>query len=355
MKKNAVQVLVVDYFQQFIRATISGKRLTAAGKKMSTGTIKNYEYVQKMLLEFEAKKQISLRVQLLNRASLKTFQKEKNYWKRFYLQFSNFLYREKGYYDNYAGGIFKILKTFFNYLRYEKGLSVGNYYKTFKTPQQVLAPVVLEPAQLQFLISNKAFEASLCPCLARAKDIFVFGCTIALRVSDLMKLEKKHLSYNGAEVYLKIFTQKTSTAVKIPLPDYAIKIIEKYKYKAGKYILPRLANTNLNIQVKKLVKKAGWTDTLIKVMSRQGKIQELKNANGKSWQFYQHITAHTMRRTAITTLLIMGVPELVVRKISGHTPGSKEFYRYVAIAQDYISKAVKIAYIKLIETDFQES
>jgi len=42
-----------------------------------------------------------------------------------------------------------------------------------------------------------------------------------------------------------------------------------------------------------------------------------------------------MRRTAITTLLIMGVPEAMVRKISGHAPGSKEFYKYVGIAQDY--------------------
>ena len=55
-----------------------------------------------------------------------------------------------------------------------------------------------------------------------------------------------------------------------------------------------------------------------------------------------------MRRTAITTLLIMGVPELIVRKISGHAPGSKEFYRYVAIAQEYLNHEVQSAYKKLI-------
>jgi len=42
-----------------------------------------------------------------------------------------------------------------------------------------------------------------------------------------------------------------------------------------------------------------------------------------------------MRRTAITTMLSLGVPEAVVRKISGHAPGSKEFYRYVQWAQSY--------------------
>ena len=42
-----------------------------------------------------------------------------------------------------------------------------------------------------------------------------------------------------------------------------------------------------------------------------------------------------MRRTAITTMLCLGMPEQVVRKISGHSPAGKEFYRYVLWAQTY--------------------
>jgi intergrase/recombinase len=56
-----------------------------------------------------------------------------------------------------------------------------------------------------------------------------------------------------------------------------------------------------------------------------------------------------MRRTAITTLLIMGVPETIVRRVSGHAPGSKEFHKYVGLAQDYLNKEVKNAYQKLLE------
>lgn len=82
--------------------------------------------------------------------------------------------------------------------------------------------------------------------------------------------------------------------------------------------------------------------------SLQGKGMEIKNANGTSWQFHHHITAQTMRRTAITPLLIMGVPKLIVRKISGHAPGSKEFYRYVSIAQEYLNNEVQTAYKKLV-------
>lgn len=45
-----------------------------------------------------------------------------------------------------------------------------------------------------------------------------------------------------------------------------------------------------------------------------------------------------MRRTAITTMLCLGVPEQIVRKISGHSSGTKEFYRYVLWAQTYQDK-----------------
>mgnify|MGYP001175227331 FL=1 len=56
-----------------------------------------------------------------------------------------------------------------------------------------------------------------------------------------------------------------------------------------------------------------------------------------------------MRRTAITTLLLMDVDEATVRRISGHTPGSREFYRYVALVQDYFDASVKAAHRKLLE------
>jgi hypothetical protein len=43
-----------------------------------------------------------------------------------------------------------------------------------------------------------------------------------------------------------------------------------------------------------------------------------------------------MRRTAITTMLRLGMNEQAVRRISGHAAGSKEFYRYVAYSQTFL-------------------
>jgi integrase len=349
MKRSSPQLLLLEQLNQFIKASTSGRRLTPSGKRITKGTITNYKHVYRLIDEYQNNSGNKLRIQLLHKASMRTLQREKNYWNRFFNQFSNFLYKDKGYYDNYVANVFKTIKTFFNYLQKEKGFIVGNYHKSFRIPLQQATPVVILPPQLNFLITNKEFETSLNPYLKRVKDIFVFGCTIGLRYSDLMSLKKTSIVLGNNEASLLLFTQKTSTEIKIPLPYYLLDIIQKYRRKAGKYILPRLSSTNVNIQVKKLVKAAGWNNTLQKNLSRRGKMTELKTGEGNTWPFYQHITAHTMRRTAITTLLIMGVPETMVRKISGHAPGSKEFYKYVGLAQDYLNKEVKNAYQKLLE------
>jgi integrase len=340
---------LIQQFDYFIKHSASGRRRTPSGKKIAEGTITGYRHVLLLLKEYEQENKIQICIQLLHRASLRTLKREKNYWSRFFVSFSHFLFRKKGYYDNYVSSVFKTIKTFFNYLQNDKGYITGNYQKLFRIPVQQATPVVISPRQLQFLIANKEFESSLNKYQKRARDIFVFGCTVALRVSDLMNLEKTNVICIESKTFLSVFTQKTGAEVRIPLPEYAVEIIQRYKRKAGRHLLPRLSVSNLNIQIKKLIKQAGWDNPLPKNISLHGRMIELKTDAGSSWPFYKHITAHTMRRTAITTLLILGVPENIVRKISGHAPGSKEFYKYVGLAQDYVNQEVSKAYQKLIE------
>ena len=180
MTKTSPQLFLCIYFNQFVKASISGRRSTASGRRISKGTIVNYGFVQTLLQEYEEKNNLQLRIRLLHKASMRSLQREKKYWARFFHRFSDFLYNHKGFYDNYVSSVFKILKTFFNYLQTEKGYIVGNYHKSFRVPIVQATPVVLQPWQLQFLITNKEFEASLRPNLKRARDIFIFGCTVAL-------------------------------------------------------------------------------------------------------------------------------------------------------------------------------
>ena len=347
MKSNS-QIMVLAEFKKFITASTTGRRVMPSGKKVRVGTLKQYQCVLHLLEEFETYQTSPLRIQILQRASLRLLQKEKNYWARFFKQFSLFLYKKKNCFDQYVGSVFKIIKTFFHFLAIDKVLPVGEFYKKFRIPAENINPVILTPTQLRFLITNKEFEDSLSISLKKVRDIFVFGCTVALRYQDLMRLRKSNIQYSTEGMYVILHTQKTGSEIRIPLPDYALTIINKYKRKVGQFVLPRLSCTNLNLAIKKLMKKAGWNYSLPKIRHRQGEPVEIKNTLGKTYRFYEHVTAHTMRRTAITTLLLMGVDENSVRRISGHAPGSKEFYRYVVVIQEYLNAKVKEAHIRLL-------
>jgi hypothetical protein len=133
---------------QFIKLSASGRRRTPSGKRITKGTLTGYKHVLSLLKEYETENKMQLRIQLLHRASLRTLKREKNYWSRFFISFSNYLFRKKGYYDNYVAGVFKTIKTFFNYLQNDKGYIVGNYQKLFRIPVQQATPVVLSPEQL---------------------------------------------------------------------------------------------------------------------------------------------------------------------------------------------------------------
>lgn len=350
MKNNIRQLLLLPLFQQFILTCKNGRKVTASRKKFAKGTIEQYQCVYKLLQQYEMKYNLSLRLTVVKKQTLQLLKKENKYWQNFFQRFCRFLYQEKDCYDNYCASVAKVLRTFFNYLLHEKHLPIVTFHQQFKVARHTVTPLVLQPQQLQFLISNKDFEQSLSPRLQRTKDIFVFGCTVGLRYSDLMQVKKDHLFQQDYGTSLRLYTQKTGAEVIIPLPTYLLSIIEKYKRKTGRFVLPRLSDTNLNLQIKQLMELAGWTQLLPKIRFRQGRPVEIK-MKGRSQRFCDQITAHTMRRTAITTLLMLGVPEYVVRKISGHAPHSQEFYRYVAIVQSYVNETMLQAYEKLVPSN----
>lgn len=348
--KSNQEINFINQFKKFIADSKTGKRVTASGKRISRGTIRQYQLAYDLVLEFEQNFYRPIRIKIVNSSSKKLLQTEKNYWKLFFRNFTAWLY-QKGYFDKYVGAIAKILRTVFNYLIKEQCLSIGNFHTQFKVPTQQMLPIVLEPAQLKYLITDAEFQSGLNKKLERCNDIFIFGCTVGLRFSDLMRLKKTDIQYTSGIVYVSLCTRKTGNQVKIPLPNYAIAIITKYKAIAGRYVLPRLANSNFNLHLKELMEFAGWTYQQPKIRFQHGKPQVLKNKYGNGFRFCDHITAHTMRRTAITTLLLMGVEENIVRSISGHAPGSTEFYKYVALVQTHLNKQVLFAYEKLLQDE----
>lgn len=336
---------ILPLFKQFIRDSETGKRLKKNGERITKGTIDNYRFVLQNLVEFTSKTDFDLRICDASKLTKREFTSEKNYWKKFYRKFTDFMYK-KGCYDNYVGSNMKQIRTFFNYLKNEKNFDTGDFHKLFYVRKEEVDILVLSPEQLKFLIHDTAFEARLTKTEKRIKDIFVFGCTTGLRFSDIFLITNKNFEIQNGDYYLKLKSKKTKTYTSVKLPSYAVHIYQQYKRRSVKFpIFEPITLFNFNKTLKKIGEKANF-DTPIEVSREKlGKVS--KTSSKSSERFYDKMSSHMMRRTAITTMLILGMPEHLVRNISGHTGNSSSFYRYVHFAQSYIDKEIDKVHSRL--------
>ncbi len=336
-KKTSKEFHFITLFEKFIAVSKSGKRLQPNGKPLSRGTIENYAYSLALLKAFSRAKLFEIRVRPIRYLPKRELAREGRYWKNFYIAFTNYLYKDCGHFDNYVGQTIKNIRVVFNYCNKELLLGIGDFHKKFYVRKEEVPIIALLPEELNFLIYDKLFESTLSMKMRKVKDFFVFGCTVALRFSDLLQLKHSNLRRVNDSIYLTVKSQKTGADTSIRLPNYAVEITKRYKLKKG-MLLPRFNKTNLNVYVKRLCEAARFTQPVMKSRERMGKAIPLKgelNGDLPNHRFCDLVTTHTMRRTAITTMLCLGVPEQIVRKISGHSPMSKDFFRYVLLAQSY--------------------
>ncbi len=339
---------LLPLFTRFIRDTQTGKRLKKNGERIKQGSIDNYRYTLNNLIKFSIKTGFELRICDVSKLSKREFVSEKNYWKKFYKKFTEYLYKN-GCYDNYVGANIKHIRTFFIYLKYDRDINTGDFQKLFYVRNEQIEIYVLSPEQLKFLIHDTTFEEGLTHNLKRIKDIFVFGCTTGLRYSDIFLLTNKNFEKQKDGWYLKLKSQKTKVFSFIKLPNYAIDIYKKYQPKSAKEtIFKKISLFNFNKNLKLIGEKANFTAPVEVSREKQGRVKIInKNASKSQNRFCDKMSSHMMRRTAITTLLILGMPEHLVRKISGHSHASKSFNRYVHYAQSYMDKEIEKVHSKL--------
>ena len=351
--KSISKELIFQLLDDYINDSYSGKRLKTNGQRINIESVKNYEYLRKNLQEFVEKKEYNLKIYIVSSLNQAERERAGKYYNKFYSQFTHFLYGDKGFFDNYVGLIIKYLKSFFNYLDKERNIPIGSYHRLFYVPTEEIPIIALSHEQLNFFIHDKDFDELVKQHeLEKVKDIFVFGCTVALRVSDLLTLTAKNLMVQQDKYYIKVKSKKTGTHTSIKLPDYAIAILKKHKRRgANAKLLPDISGAWFNNRLKDLARLIPDNFELIKTRERRGKqVVVYKNPEKRvHYKLADHMSTHTMRRTAITNMLCLGVPEHLVRKISGHASNSHEFFRYVKHSQSFIDDETDSFFSRLKE------
>lgn len=349
MPKLTKEYDLLPLLHKFINEAKKGKHLQKNGKVIKPASIRNYYYLELLLTNFNNKSNFKIRLKKASTFNKKQFEDEKKYWKDFYLAFTSYLYDELKHHDNYVGRMIKLLRSFFNFLITEKGMDIGFFHRKFYAPSEDVDIVVISPERLNYLIDAADLEKGLSEELKKVKDVFVFGCAVALRYSDLMVLTKSNLEIINNRMYIKMQSKKTQTYTRVKLPDFAIKIVNKYAKLYTHKLLPQYTKAFLNKKIKLIMEHYGFTEPIIRTRQKRGLPEPVyKNAKTKTqFRFCDAITTHTMRRSAITTMLSLGMNEQMVRQISGHAANSKEFFRYVSFAQTYIDTEIDNVHEKL--------
>ena len=323
---------LLPMFKIFLDESKSGKRLKKNGERIKDGTIKNYEAVFKNLKKFSTSNNFNLRACDATKLTQREYFSEKNYWKKFYLRFTKYLYKNDCH-DNYVGSNIKTIRAFFNYLEHEKNFNTGKFHKSFYVRKEEVSILVLSPEQLKFLIHDTAFHDGLSLGQKNVKNMFVFGCTTGLRYSDLKKVTSQNFKRIEGDLYLNVQSQKTKTFSSMKLPKYAEDIYLEYrKHSKTKIVFPNINLNRFNQKLKLIGEMAGFTSPVEVSREIQGKT---KPVNKEDIRFCDKMSSHMMRRTAITTMLILGMPEHLVRVVSGHGMGGTSFQRYVHYARSY--------------------
>lgn len=334
-------------YEAFIKDSSRGIRTKKDGKRIRYSTIESYGYVYKLLQEYEGSDFLKWKVYYHNRLNQREREQAQRYNKRFYIDFTRFLH-QKGFFDNYVGMVVKCLKTFYNYLDKERNISVGPYHKSFVVPVEDVQIIALTPKQFSFVLKNERFNEKVQEQgLDRIRDVFVFGCTVALRFSDLMALDRQHISKKGNSTYLSVKSQKSNILTSIKLPSYAVDIIDKYENEAK--LLPQYSTWWFNKELKRLGRLFPGNMEIVKTRERNGEqvIIYKDETKKENYTIADLLSSHVMRRTAITTMLSLGMPEHLVRKISGHSPNSKSFFRYVQYTQNMLDEATDSVFNQL--------
>lgn len=196
----------------------------------------------------------------------------------------------KEYSLNYTGNIVKHLKTIM------KAAGVDGH-QSFKIVKEENPEIALTEADI-----NALFKKVLPEREGRARDWFVLGCYIGLRVSDLLRLRQVNITGDN----IVISNNKTGAIVTVPIHPTAKKVMAKHNG------FPRqITDQELNRTIKEVAKACGMTEKILFSITKGGVKKAIH------YHKYEMISTHTCRRTFITYLISMGVQPNIIMMLAG--------------------------------------
>lgn len=278
---------ISNKFFQVYDLFLAEKKNDHTDEANSDSTIKRYEYNKDILEGFQTHRNKKIHFNQINES--------------FYKSLLAYCISEKRHSANTLRRNMGMFKTFL-YWALEKGHTYKNDFQKFKMPKaQQTDEVALTMEQVQEVFE---YDFSKNTKLERVRDLFVFGCSTGMRISNYSKIQKKDIQ--DGVIKVRDF-KNPDKSLEIPLNDFSIYILEKYDYN-----LPKISNQKFNEYIKDVFQEVGF-DYSIKKTIKIGK--ELIE---KITPFYERISSHTARRSFITIMKNKKIPDKVIMGMTGH-------------------------------------
>ena len=272
-----------------------------------------FSYVKLYIEQKDELRETTKRDYLQTYNTLKEFEKKTSYLVSFetinldfYNRLKNYVLKSLNHSKNTFGKRIKTIKSIMSFAT-EMGVNNNLEFqkKAFKVISEKAKHVYLtieEINKLQKLNLNGIYEIT--------NDAFLLMCYLGLRYSDYKNINRNNIS----DDYLDITMHKTNEDVSIPIHPNALEIIKKYNY-----FLPKITNSNLNKNIKKVC--------------RYAEIDELIIDRDKKFHKYELIMCHTARRSFATNGYLSDVPIRDLMRIIGHKKETT-FLNYVQVKRD---------------------
>lgn len=203
----------------------------------------------------------------------------------------------------------------------ESGMAETNPFDRYKIPADVYGtPTFLTLDERDKLYATH-FDS---PALEAQKDIFVFQCHTACRVSDLMSLTTDNVTDDGFLQYIQQKLRKSKPiVVRVPLTDTAKEIIAKYAGQKDGRLLPFISDIKYNVAIKRVLREAGITRTVL--------IQNKHTYEEEPRAICDIAASHLARRTFMGNMFKKVKSERIVSAFTGHAAHSQAFSRYTDV------------------------
>lgn len=234
------------------------------------------------------------------------------------------------------------------YTHITKVIAVMNWYSAkevlliqYEAPskKQIADRVFLEPADVKLILNNYKIRERLSDSKRYLFDFILFGLTTALRRRDIMDIKITDFKCVDGKYFITNINNKTLTKTMAQVPAFIYEIAKENHANSGSVIgaNPFISTALISLQLHTVLNQPEF-EQLKRLHTKQNLSPDGKSQHPKTDKLYKFVTPHVLRRSAITSMLVAGVDEETVKKMSGHARNSDAFNVYVGHVQSHFDE-----------------